>query len=339
MSKQAKGGEARAKKLTPEKRSEIAKKGAEARWGDPDKLPRETHPGELHIGDAVIQCSVLEDGTRVLGRNAMLRAFGLSKGGGRKKNYEPLDDGGAQIPRFLESTSIRSRLSTDLLEGLARPVVFRPKHGGRAANGYEATLLPKICNAILEARDAGALQQNQIPLAVQADMLIRALAQVGIIALIDEATGYQAERDRDELQRLLKLYLSEEALKWVKRFPAEFFNQIYRLRGWQRPMNLHAHSPQMGKYINELVYERLPEGVMDQLKKLNPVDDETKRRKYKHHQFLTEDVGHPDLQAHLIKLIGLMQASTDWDMFKQLFGRVFMKSADGVQQKLSFNGD
>lgn len=32
----AKGGKARAAKLTPEERSEIAKRGAAARWGKPD---------------------------------------------------------------------------------------------------------------------------------------------------------------------------------------------------------------------------------------------------------------------------------------------------------------
>lgn len=336
MNKQAEGGKARARKLSPDERAEIAKKGAEARWANKNQLPRETHPGELHLGDAVIQCSVLEDGTRVLGRNAMLRVFGVSKGGARKKPVEGEDDGGAQVPRFLDSPAIKSRIPSELTEGLQNPIAYRPKHGGRHANGYEASILPKICVAILEAKDAKALSPNQMALAVQAEVLVRALAQVGIIALIDEATGYQAERDRDELQRLLKAYLTEEALRWVKRFPAEFFNQIYRLRGWQRPMNLHAHSPQMGKYINELVYERLPEGVMDQLKKLNPIKEETRRRRYKNHQFLTEDVGHPDLQTHLIKLIGLMQASLDWAQFRELFGRVFLKTNGGVQQTLRF---
>jgi len=205
--------------------------------------------------------------------------------------------------------------------------------------GYEATLLPKICTAILEARDAEALQSNQYALAIQADMLIRAFAQVGIIALIDEATGYQADRDKDELQRLLKAYLSEEALRWVKTFPSEFFNQIYRLKGWSRPINIHAHTPMMGKYINTLVYKRLPDGVMEQLRKMNPVNEDTKRRRYKHHQFLTEDIGHPDLKAHLQKVIGLLQASLTWDEFLQLFGRVFMHANTGVQQTLNFDED
>lgn len=337
MSKQAEGGKARAVSLTPEERSAIAKKGAAARWKDGGDLPKETHAGELKIGDRAIPCSVLEDGRRVLSQRAVMRTMGASMGG--HQSAEDMVGDAAKLPRFMARKSLIPFIDNDLMVLLENPVSYRGRQGGKPSLGYEATALPKMCSAILNARDAGALRPQQAPMATVADMLIRAFAQVGIIALIDEATGYQAERDRDELQQLLKHYLSEEALKWVKRFPSEFFNQIYRLRGWQRPMNLHAHSPQMGKYINELVYERLPEGVMDQLRKVNPVVEDTKRRRHKHHQFLTEDVGHPDLQTHLIKLIGLMQASLDWDQFKELFGRVFMKNRGAVQQALNFGDE
>ena len=56
----AKGGRSRAERLTPEERSEIARKAAQAKW-DPT-LPQATHEGELRIGDASIPCAVLQDG-------------------------------------------------------------------------------------------------------------------------------------------------------------------------------------------------------------------------------------------------------------------------------------
>jgi hypothetical protein len=92
----------------------------------------------------------------------------------------------------------------------------------------------------------------------------------------------------------------------------------------------------MGQMINSLVYERLPEGVMEQLRKQNPIREETKRRKFKHHQFLTEEVGHPHLRSHLQKVIGLMQASLSWEEFKKLFGRVFFPQA-GTQPELGLD--
>jgi hypothetical protein len=47
-------------------------------------------------------------------------------------------------------------------------------------------------------------------------------ARVGIIALVDEATGYQEVRDHEALQEILKRYISEELLVWVRTFPMEF---------------------------------------------------------------------------------------------------------------------
>mgnify|MGYP003561277120 CR=1 FL=1 len=55
---------------------------------------------------------------------------------------------------------------------------------------------------------------------------MRAFARVGITALVDEATGYQYERENDELQKILKAYISEELLPWQKRFPDIFYNCI-----------------------------------------------------------------------------------------------------------------
>ena len=325
MSKQAKGGQARAAKLTAEERSAIARKGAEARWDESPGILKETHAGELKIGDQVIPCSVLEDGRRVLSQRAVMRTMGASMGG--HQSAEDAAGDAAKLPRFMARKSLIPFIDNDLKMMLENPVAYRGRRGGKPSFGYEATALPKICSAILNARDAGALRQQQMPMALVADMLIRAFAQVGIIALIDEATGYQAERDKDELQKFLALYLSEERLKWVSTFPSEFFSHIFRLKNWKRPITAQARPPMMGKIINKIVYERLPDGVLRELQQRNPVDYESKRRKWKHHQFLSNDIGHPDLRVHIQQLLALMRASRTWDEFTELFTRAFFPNA------------
>src|SRR5579863_2273732 len=60
----AKGGDARAKKLSPERRREIARNAVEARWAKAGKAP--------------IPCAVLEDGTRLLTQWGFYRAIGRS---------------------------------------------------------------------------------------------------------------------------------------------------------------------------------------------------------------------------------------------------------------------
>lgn len=333
MSKQAEGGKARAAKLSPEERSEIAKKGAEALWADKNlDLPRETHSGEISIGEGTLVCSVLSDGTRVFSGRSLSALMGSKRRGGTK---EVPGDGVALLPRFLAHKKLIPHFDSSLMARLSNPVQYHPKHRGRTAFGYEATVLPEICASILDAKDAGDLLDSQESMAKISNMLLRAFAKVGVVALIDEATGFQVERDKDELQKLLKVYLRDEALKWLKAFPSDFFSHIYRLRGWERPVKLNAHSPFMGRLINELIYDRLPPTVHEELRKRNPKLEGKTYRKFKHHQFLTEDIGQPHLQSHLQKVIVLMQISESWDEFTCNFAKAFFPNS-GTQLTLGF---
>jgi len=69
--------------------------------------------------------------------------------------------------------------------------VIKYLDGKRIVNGYDATILPLVCDAWLSARDAGVLKPSQLDKAQNAEILMRSLAKVGIIALVDEVTGYQ----------------------------------------------------------------------------------------------------------------------------------------------------
>jgi hypothetical protein len=159
------------------------------------------------------------------------------------------------------------------------------------------------------------------------DILMRGLAHVGIVALVDEATGYQEVRDRLALQRILDAYLSQELAAWAKRFPDEFYKELFRLRGWKWP-SLKGKGPRVvANYTNDFVYARLAPGILEELQFRNPVDD-TGRRRAKHHQWLTEDIGHPALVQHLHAVMGLMRASLTWDQFKTSLDRAFPRRMD-----------
>jgi hypothetical protein len=159
---------------------------------------------------------------------------------------------------------------------------------------------------------------------------MRGLAHVGITALVDEATGYQQVRDRDELHRILEAYIAKELLPWTKRFPDEFYGQMFRLRGWQYSPPSVKRPKYVGKLTNELIYEKLPKGVLEELRSKNPV---TPRgyRKHKHFQFLTEDIGNPHLEKQVVSVTTLMRASPNWATFERLFKRAF-----GIQGEFYF---
>jgi hypothetical protein len=145
---------------------------------------------------------------------------------------------------------------------------------------------------------------------------------VGVIALVDEATGYQAVRDRDELHKILAAYINDELLPWSKRFPDEFYRELFRLRGWPYSPPSPKRPKYVGKLTNELVYEKLPPGVLEELRGKNPVVKDGWRR-YRHHQFLTMDIGNPHLEKHVTAVTTLMRVSATWSRFKKLFDRAF----------------
>ncbi|MFC2044876.1 P63C domain-containing protein [Chloroflexota bacterium] len=169
---------------------------------------------------------------------------------------------------------------------------------------------------------ANALQKTQLPIAHRAEIIMRGLARVGITALIDAATGYEKVRDRDELNRILEAYISKELLPWTKRFPDEFYQQLFRLRGWQyRPVSV-KRPKYVGKLTNELVYEKLPTGVLIELRSKNPVTPKG-YRKHRHFQFLTDDIGNPHLEKQLVAVTTLMKVSPNWATFYRLFNRAY----------------
>ena len=186
-----------------------------------------------------------------------------------------------------------------------------------------------MCEAILKARDDEALSSRYDRIAQRCDILLRSFAKIGIIALIDEATGYQEIRRKRALAKIIEKYIAEDLQAWTKTFPDEFYKRIYDLKGWDSPEG--AKRPAViGRYTNTYVYERLPEGVLDKLRAVNPT--ENGRRKFKHHQWLTKDVGYRELRDHVRGVVLLLRISNSWHDFNRHFVRAY--GAEGTQLAL-----
>ena len=282
--------------------------------GRPPNPRKATHKGILPIGEAGIPCFVLEDGTRVISGRGITRAIGM-KGRGQ---------GSARIAALLER---KGSHNNELALAIRQPLVFDA--GGRIpTQGYEADILVQLCEAILDAREAGLLKTPQEKrYGVACYVLTKALAKVGIIALVDEATGYQEVRDRLALQAILDKFLRKELATWAKRFPDEFYEEMFRLRGWQWK-GMKVNRPQVvATYTKDVVYERLAPGILKELEARNP-KDERGRRKHRHHQWFTEDVGHPALAQHLYAILGLMRAAASWKDFYAMVKKAFPKKGE-----------
>lgn len=277
-----------------------------------------THQGVLKIADIEIPCFVLEDGKRVISGRGMTKAIGMK---GR----------GQGVRRISTHKTLKPFINNELDLAIKNPINFIGV-GSRKKNptaGYEATILHDLCQAVLDARDANVLKTEQEKrYAKFCDILVRSFAKIGIIALVDEATGYQYDRDQKALHKILDAYVAKELLPWAKRFPDEYYEELFRLRGWQYSPLTVARPKYVGKLTNELIYDRLPPGIKTELQKRNPVDTEKGHRRYHHHRFLTTDLGLPHLEKLLVAVIALMKASPNWQTFKRLFVRAFPKPGD-----------
>ena len=321
---QSMGGEARAKALSEEERKEIARHAAATRWS----IPKAIYAGEIEIGKVIIPCAVLEDGTRLLTQEGFLIAIGRSG--------KPAKGRGSVVEKvapFLALDNLKPFVDKEL-ESSTFPIVFQPQKG-RRAYGYRAELLPKVCEVYLKARDEDALLATQEKFARACDILMRGLAHIGIIALVDEATGYQEVRDRQALQKILELYISKELVKWAKRFPDDFYKEMFRLKGWDYP-RVGTSKPQVvGHYTNDIVYNRISPEVLEELKKLNP-PDEKGNRAHKHHQWLTPEIGHPKLRDHISGVVALMKAAETWDGFKKMIRKAYPIKKLGATIEMDF---
>lgn len=144
---------------------------------------------------------------------------------------------------------------------------------------------------------------------------MRGLARVGIIALVDEATGYQDIRTKNALAKILEEFVDRELRAYLPTFPADFYKELFRLRGLPYSTESVARPQYFGLLTNDIVYKRLAPGALEELKK---VQDKTPGGQTKHKLFqrLTGNAGYPKLREHLGSVVTLMKLSADYDDFK-----------------------
>lgn len=335
------GGRARAEKLTPEQRTAIASEAAKRRWENrveptPD-MPRvlEGYSDVLNLDGTKLPCAVVEGPNgvqRVLSENGITQAILGTRSGASKRLKKAALDGGALLPLFIAPRQLNEFITNDLLEGPLKPIDY--VDGGRVVRGYDASILVAVCGVWLKAREKGKLQKQQLAKAQQAEALTLALADVGIVALIDEATGYQDDRAKDALAKIFTTFLAKERQKWALTFPLDFYREIYRLRGWKfEPWNTKRPSV-VASWTDDFVYDRLAPGLTEELRSKNPVAN-SGRRTHKHHQWFNTDNGHPKLKEHIAGVIALLRAAESWEAFKRGLDRAYPKFGETIPMALT----
>ena len=326
-----KGGNARASVLTGDERREISRKASVARWAKekglsveeyqqastadhieekeisnetkPIKLPIALFPGKLTLGSVQLSCYVLDNGKRVFPQREIVRVLtGHSKG---------------DLGRYLETQNLKPFISSRLIAD--QTIQFTIPANPITSIGYEATLLLDICDAYLRARDENQLASNQLHLAKQAEIITRASAKVGIIALIDEATGYGAFKRKQEYQIKLQAFIADDLQEWARMFPEEFWYELARLEGIH--YSPRSRPLRWGKYVMMFVYDTVDSDVGKELRKRNPDPHFLQN----HHQWLKK-FGREKVHDQIQKVVTIMNLCDDMNEFRAKFSRVFKKT-------------
>ena len=255
---------------------------------DQNRLPEAKWFGTLQIGEAELPCYVLEDGRRVISRTGATSVLAGKKGGG-------------QLEKYVGAGALKEYIPSDLADKMIEFSIEEVKN--KTVRGIEAETFIEICQGYVKALgDEALVTESQTEMAWKASAFLAACATVGLIALIDEATGYQYDRTQDALRVKLKAFLEEQMRPWEKTFPDELWLEFGRLTNWhgsvlQRPKY-------WGKLVMELVYDYLDKDVADWLRKHAPAP----RGNQNYHRWLTSQYGLKKLMEHLWMLIGMARA-------------------------------
>lgn len=309
---------ARKESLTPSRRAEIARKAAEVRWEG--TTPKATHEGEFDLGGQTVSCAVLPNGTRLITQATFLRALGRSRS--PKAGTGVLVTADEQLPFFLQAKALQPFIDEELAMS-TNPIFYRTVSGGRGV-GFDARLLPKVAEVYLRYRDArledGKSLGQYEPIVKSADILMRGLANVGIVALVDEATGFERDRAKGALAKILEEFIAKELQPYVSTFPVEYYQELFRLRGKEWTSASVKRPQYFGTLTNDIVYRRLAPGVLEELKKVTP-KGATGKNKAKLFQSLTTNQGYPKLLGHLGKVVAFMQISDTYKEFIEVLDK------------------
>lgn len=269
-----------------------------------------SYVGEIKIGDIDIRCAVLSNEKRVFFQREVVGALTGNKKGG--------------LERYLSASNLQPFVPDKYKGEKWDQEIIRFKYQRYEAHGLEATDLIDICGIYIRARNEGVLLDSQKHLARQADIIVNAFAKTGVIAVIDEATGYQRHRKKDALRLLVQSYIIEEGRKWMKEFPDEFFVELDRI--YNNPKTTPQRRPRYyGVFINKYIYAPIENGmVLEELGRLNPVNEKGTRSK-RLHQFLNEEKGIQVLRNRIGKITALLQISPNKRKFEGHFNRMESK--------------
>jgi hypothetical protein len=300
-------------------------------------LPKAIYNGDVNLNGFKITSAVLDDNRRVFSERSLANAFGIKGSGAFWQKKRKAKSESTFLPEYLSAKYLQPFITNDLRQKFESAILYASA-SGQEATGVEATILADICDVYITAKNAGISNAKFLKIADNAYIMLKAFAKTGIIALVDEATGFQDARVKGELEKIfLQEMLLERAKKYEVTFPLELYRQWFRLNNWEwKPENAQKRPGVIGTWTNDHIYDRMAPGLLKELERRNP-KNEKGYREHKHFEFLTDKVGEPRLREFFGGIIALAKANTSWRKYVEMVNRVYPRNGD--QLYLGLNND
>lgn len=143
----------------------------------------------ITLGHETVEVAVLNGGKR------------LVKTADIGKVFPPISN----ISEISSSSNLRPLMTPDVHESIA---IIRQLSG--PLDYVNVTVVMDVLDLFLDARNKGVLDETQLEFAKIAERLTVGFARIAIFALVDEATGFQNMRQKQEFSNMLADDLSKE---------------------------------------------------------------------------------------------------------------------------------
>jgi len=271
--------------------------------------PFAKYQGSLRLGSNDVDCYVSDAGHRLISLRATMKAIANVEAG--------------NLGEYIGVSALKPFIDKDLVLGELIELTIPGTQ--LKARCLESRKFLDVCRAYVNALSSGALTTDrQKEIAIQCSILLSACADIGLEALIDEATGYQYERKEDELQLKLRLYIAEELREWEKTFPDELWEEFGRLTNWSAPLS--SRPKWWGKLVIELIYDTLDPDIATYLRESKPPTG------IHWHRQLTEHKGVRALVSRCYEIIGMAKSCNSISELREKVNHYY--KGYGLQLKL-----
>lgn len=278
-------------------------------------IPRATHEAVLLLGDTKLSVAVLADNSRVVMREDLFGAMGRT--GHASDGAEDADEDTLQhLPNWLAAKNLKPFISAEFLRSSRRVKFWTAGPNRRLAIGYRAEFVVQLFNLYVTLAMEGAnVRPHQREIAKRCNKMIVAWGIKGLESAIDDVTGYAHDRFAQAQRLVLEAFIAPEARSWELTFIDRYYREAYRLHGWRWQPGLRRHPGCLAGFTMRYVYGLLPEVVLRDLYLRNPKNSKGRRR-FRFHQLLSKDIGHPQLRIAIEGVMSVMACSNNMDDFK-----------------------